>query len=76
MKSFDLLYEQGYVVLPCRPSFAVPISVFAQPPAGTSAYSGSQAATAIWYSKNSFELLPAIWVADELRALSNSPESR
>ena len=75
MKSFDLLYEQGYVVLPCRPSFAVPISVFAQPLAGISAYSGSQAATAIWYSKNSFELLP-VWVADELGALSDSPESR
>ena len=65
MKSFDLLRVQGYVVLPCRPFIG----------GANISSSGSQAATALWYSKDSFAVLPAVRVAGDLGALSESPES-
>ena len=42
MKSSDLLRVQGYVVLPCRPFIG----------GANISSSGSQAATALWYSKD------------------------
>lgn len=53
MKSFDLLRVHGYVVLPCRPFIG----------GANISSSGSQAATALWYSKDSFAVLPAVRVA-------------
>ena len=64
MKSFDLLCEQGYVVLPCRRFIGGANFSIRQPLAGNPA-SGSQATTALWYSKDSFALIPAGRVAGD-----------